>query len=58
MDYLAILLGDLSNFPDKSMKEISKNAYEVALGPHHPWLIRKTASIAVAAVPTKEDFLK
>ena len=58
LDYLFVMLGDLVKFPEKKMKDISKNAYDVALGPHHPLLIRKTASVAVAAVPSKEDFLK
>ena len=58
LDYLHILLEDLLKNPSKKMKEASKAAYDAALGPHHPWLIRKTASVAVAAVPTKEEFLQ
>ena len=57
LDYLTLLLKDIRDFPEKSMKEVSKNAYDMALAPHHPWLIRNIASVAVAAVPSKEDFL-
>lgn len=58
LDYVTLMLKDIRDFPDKTMKEVSKNAYEVALAPHHPWLIRNIASVAVAAVPSKEDFLE
>ena len=58
LDYLTLMLKDIRDFPEKTMKEVSKNAYEVALAPHHPWLIRNIASVAVAAVPSKEDFLE
>lgn len=58
LDYVTLLLKDIRDFPEKTMREVSKNAYEVALAPHHPWLIRNIASVAVAAVPSKEDFLE
>jgi len=58
LDYLSILFGDLIRFPDTPMKEISKKAYDEAFGERHPWLIRKTASIAVSAVPSKEEFIQ
>jgi len=58
LDYLSILFGDLIRFPDKPMTEISRKAYDEAFGERHPWLIRKAASLAVAAVPSKEEFIQ
>jgi hypothetical protein len=35
----------------------ASTAYEEALAPHHPWLLRKTIGAAMYFLPTREAFL-
>lgn len=36
---------------------IAAEAYDKSLSPHHPWLIRKTVSVALVTLPGREDLL-
>lgn len=44
--------------PQEALKDSATAAYESALAPHHPWILRKTISAALSLLPSKEIFLK
>ncbi len=52
------LIEGLQNRPDASLTTCAKDAYKVALAPHHPLLIRTAASVAFVACPNKKKFFK
>lgn len=55
LDFLSALLGRL--LQDKTeLKECATTAYEEALAPHHPWIVRKSIGAAMYFVPSKEKF--
>ena len=39
------------------MSKIASNAYSSALGPHHPWILRKVASVAMTAITHRAVFI-
>lgn len=45
---------------DKTMKlsKVAGAAYSKALGPHHPWVLRKVAGVAMNAISYREVFVK
>lgn len=47
-------------YEDRASKlsKIAGDAYNKALGPHHPWMLRKVAGVAMNAVNYREVFLK
>eukprot|EP00899_Mesostigma_viride_P020763 jgi/Mesvir1/28689/Mv11181-RA.1 len=40
-----------------SMREPARLAYDHALGPHHPWPIRKAVQVGLLMLPSREHFL-
>jgi hypothetical protein len=42
---------------DESFSKIVKTAYDEALAPHHSWLLRKGAGIALSFAPSKRDIV-
>ena len=57
-DFLHSLTKDLVE--DKTVKasKIALKAYNVALGPHHPWALKKAAGVAMKAIKAREKFQK
>ncbi|KAM4714038.1 ceramide-1-phosphate transfer protein-like [Anableps anableps] len=60
--WLKMMLQGLSEGPDsegrfKTPGELSRDAYKVALAPHHPWMLRQAAEIVFLALPDREYFL-
>lgn len=39
-----------------SLSDAGKYAYDQALAPHHPWLLRKTVSAGLLLLPSKPNF--
>ena len=39
------------------MSSIAKEAYNVALGPNHPWIVRTVANAAMIACKSRENFM-
>lgn len=39
-----------------SLSDAAKFAYDAALAPHHPWLLRKTVSAGLLMLPNKSNF--
>jgi Glycolipid transfer protein (GLTP) len=60
MDFLEVLIGHLLNptpaYPQ--LKHMATDAYEKALAPHHPWVVRQTIAAAMYFCPSEEAFWK
>ncbi|XP_065806666.1 ceramide-1-phosphate transfer protein-like isoform X2 [Labrus bergylta] len=61
--WLKLMLEGLADGPDadgryKTPGELSRDAYEVALAPHHPWLLRQAAEFVFLALPERRYFLQ
>ncbi|XP_062239569.1 ceramide-1-phosphate transfer protein-like [Platichthys flesus] len=61
--WLKLMLEGLSEGPDadgqyKTPGELSRDAYQVALAPHHPWVLRQAAEFAFLALPDRQYFLQ
>ena len=52
------LVTHMDAHPDQELRKSAGHAYDVALGPHHPWLLRKTVGAAMLTLPYREKFLK
>lgn len=55
MDFLGVLITHLTE-DTKELKEMASDAYDKALGPHHPWLVRKGIQAAMLFCPGKAKF--
>ncbi|XP_036967126.1 ceramide-1-phosphate transfer protein isoform X2 [Acanthopagrus latus] len=61
--WLKLMLEGLAEGPDadgryKTPGELSRDAYKVALAPHHPWLLRQAAEFVFHALPDRRFFLQ
>jgi hypothetical protein len=57
MDFLSVLITHLLE-DTKELKEMASDAYDKALGPHHPWLVRSGIHAAMYFCPSKATFWK
>lgn len=48
----------LGENPKKSPGDAAKEAYNLALGPHHPFMLRQIAKLAFVAAPNRKTFEK
>ncbi|CAB1351749.1 unnamed protein product [Coregonus sp. 'balchen'] len=60
--WILLLLQGLGEGPDaqgayRTPGELCRDAYTVALAPHHPWLIRRAAELVFVALPDRRVFL-
>ncbi|XP_077444952.1 ceramide-1-phosphate transfer protein-like [Stigmatopora argus] len=61
--WIAMTLDGLTHEPDrhgrlKTPGEIGRDAYQVALAPHHPWVLRQAAELVFLALPDRDYFLR
>ncbi|XP_037614952.1 ceramide-1-phosphate transfer protein-like [Sebastes umbrosus] len=61
--WLKLLLEGLAEGPDadgqyKTPGELSRDAYKVALAPHHRWVLRQAAEFVFLALPGRQYFLQ
>ncbi|KAI3375796.1 hypothetical protein L3Q82_003740 [Scortum barcoo] len=61
--WLKLMLEGLAEGPDadgryKTPGELSRDAYKVALAPHHPWVLRQAAEFVFLALPDRRYFLQ
>ncbi|XP_077401514.1 ceramide-1-phosphate transfer protein-like [Vanacampus margaritifer] len=61
--WLTMTLDGLTHAPDqhgrlKTPGELSRDAYQVALAPHHSWMLRQAAELVFLALPDREYFLR
>eukprot|EP00331_Platyophrya_macrostoma_P032096 CAMPEP_0176443614 /NCGR_PEP_ID=MMETSP0127-20121128/22543_1 /TAXON_ID=938130 /ORGANISM="Platyophrya macrostoma, Strain WH" /LENGTH=228 /DNA_ID=CAMNT_0017828907 /DNA_START=92 /DNA_END=778 /DNA_ORIENTATION=- len=55
-EFLSIMLARLGTDPKKAASDAAKEAYEKALGPHHPFMLRQAAKVAMLAAPGRKTF--
>ncbi|CAD7077357.1 unnamed protein product [Hermetia illucens] len=59
LDFIREFLGQLPNLsPNEKATAVCQAAYNGTLAKHHPWIVRKSAVVAMYAMPTREDLLK
>ncbi|XP_053717231.1 ceramide-1-phosphate transfer protein [Synchiropus splendidus] len=61
--WLKLMLEGLTEPPDaegrfKTPGELCRDAYQVALAPHHPWMLRQAAELVFHALPDRKYFLQ
>uniref|UniRef100_A0A3Q3QCK0 Glycolipid transfer protein domain-containing protein n=1 Tax=Monopterus albus TaxID=43700 RepID=A0A3Q3QCK0_MONAL len=61
--WLKLMLEGLAEGPDadgqyRTPGELSRDAYMVALAPHHPWVLRQAAEFVFLALPDRQYFLQ
>ncbi|XP_077597722.1 ceramide-1-phosphate transfer protein-like [Stigmatopora nigra] len=61
--WITLTLDGLSQAPDpqgrlKTPGQIGRDAYQVALAPHHPWVLRQAAELVFLALPDRDYFLR
>ncbi|XP_030609779.1 ceramide-1-phosphate transfer protein-like [Archocentrus centrarchus] len=61
--WLKLMLEGLAEGPDadgqyKTPGELGRDAYKVALAPHHPWVLRQAAEFVFLALPNRKYFLQ
>ncbi|XP_033932948.1 ceramide-1-phosphate transfer protein isoform X1 [Pseudochaenichthys georgianus] len=61
--WLKLMLEGLAEGPDtdgqfKTPGELCRDAYIVALAPHHPWVLRQAAEFVFLALPERQYFLQ
>ncbi|GAA6225441.1 ceramide-1-phosphate transfer protein-like isoform X1 [Lates japonicus] len=61
--WLKLMLEGLAEGPDsdgryKTPGELSRDAYTVALAPHHHWVLRQAAELVFLALPDRQYFLQ
>jgi len=57
-DYVSTFLGNLAADKKESVSGCSKDAYDKALGPHHPFPVRAGAKLAMTACPNRGKLFK
>jgi hypothetical protein len=57
-DYVSTFLGNLAADKKESVSGCSKEAYDKALGPHHPFPVRAAAKLAMTACPNRGKLFK
>jgi hypothetical protein len=57
LDFTSTMLSNINDDRKIAMSSAAKNAYNVALGPHHPLLVRTGAGLAMMAAPNRDKLL-
>ncbi|CDW83219.1 glycolipid transfer protein domain-containing protein 1-like [Stylonychia lemnae] len=57
LDFLHHFMTMLHTNRDAKLSACAKHAYSEGLGPHHPWVVRQAAKVAMLACPSRENFL-
>lgn len=57
MDFVFHLMKNLHDDKSTSLGHCAKDAYGKGLGPHHPWVVRQAAKVAMLACPARETFM-
>lgn len=57
LDFLHHLMEMLYTDRQAKLSACAKHAYSEGLGPHHPWVVRQAAKVAMLAAPSRETFL-
>jgi len=57
-DFVWHLLRQLHEDRKKGISDSCKEAYNIALGPHHPFVVRTAAKVAMMAAPNRKNLMK
>lgn len=57
-DFVSTFLNNLDADRKASVSSCCKEAYDVALGIHHPFVVRTAAKVAMLAAPNRKNLLK
>jgi hypothetical protein len=57
MDFVYHLMKNLHEDKSTSLSHCAKDAYGKGLGPHHPWVVRQAAKVAMLACPSRDTFI-
>ena len=52
--FVATLFDILTTDDDAELGKALRDSYDAAFAPHHPWIVRKGAGLAMRAAPSKE----
>lgn len=55
LDFFNNIILNCCNKEDKTFADCIKDSYEKVLAPHHPWLVRKGASVGISLAPSKRE---
>lgn len=55
LDFFSTIIQNSFDMPDKSFCDCIRAAYEKALAPHHPWIVRKASAIGISLAPSKRE---
>ena len=58
MDFLAAIFLGVNEDKECKLSKVAGAAYATALGPHHPWMLRKIAGVAMNAINYRAVFIK
>lgn len=58
MDYIECIMGQMHEHRDKKFSSCIKDAYHESLAKHHPWLVKKAATLGMSAVGGRDAFLQ
>ena len=56
-DFISECFKGIYQHRDKKMVKIAQDAYKTALAPHHGYILKKVAGVAMNAVKRKDKFL-
>jgi hypothetical protein len=58
MDFIYELMRTLAEDQAIELNKAVKHAYDTGLAPHHPWVIKKAAGLAMKAAPYRKGFVE
>ena len=56
--FMSHLFNTLVHKQEVELAKATRDAYDSAFAPHHPWIVRKGAGLATRAVPNKDVLAK
>jgi len=57
LDFTSVMLNNIQNDRKVAISDAAKRAYSEALGPHHPFIVRTAAGLAMMAAPGRDKLL-
>ena len=56
-DFLHAIFNGFVEKRDDKLSKVASEAYTKALAPHHPWMLRKVAGVAMNAITYRASFI-
>jgi len=58
MDFLHAIFAGFYDYRTAKLSKVAGEAYNKALAPHHPWMLKKIAGVAMNAINYRNVFIK